>query len=179
MEHDEQRIATIQSLQEARKTAVKDVEFYLTDLYSTVYGKGDSDIEALVSKAFRIRDCLELSIQLYVTGNVLEVYYSQNYDSAYLKYLESDVVTYISKVEKQILESLAMLRARVDGYNPKLPGKKIVKQPLLEKIDAATEDLRIGEESRLKKEFRRALHSSERASEYCITADGNVYLKRA
>ena len=96
-----------------------------------------------------------------------------------MKYVEGDAAVYISKCEKQILESFAMLRAKVDGFKAKLPGKKVAKEPLLEKIDAAVEYLRVGEESRLRKELHKALYSTERASEYCITSDGDVYLKRA
>lgn len=37
--HDEQRVATIASLQEAKKVAIKDAEFYMNDLDLTVNGK--------------------------------------------------------------------------------------------------------------------------------------------
>lgn len=176
VDHEEQCIATLLSLQEAKKTAIKDIEFYLADLYSAVYSKDDADIETLVSRAFQIRECLELSIQLYVTGNTLEVYYSQNYDPAYLKYVERDVSAYISKCEKQIIGIFNALRMAVEGFKPKL-GKKVDKDSLLKKIDSAIDYLNGGEESELKKGFRRALYSSERASEYCITADGETFLK--
>ena len=121
VDHEEQCIATLLSLQEAKKTAIKDIEFYLADLYSVVYSKDDADIETLVSRAFQIRECLELSIQLYVTGNTLEVYYSQNYDPAYLKYVERDVSAYISKCEKQIIGVFSALRKTVEDFKqPKI-----------------------------------------------------------
>ena len=39
MEHSEQRIATLISLQNAKKVAMKDIEFYLSDLVSTIVDK--------------------------------------------------------------------------------------------------------------------------------------------
>ena len=83
MEHEHQRFATLVSLQEAKKVAMKDIEFYMSDLDSTVNTKSGSDIVAWTDKIFQIKDCLELSIQLYSMSSLLEIYYSQNYDTKY------------------------------------------------------------------------------------------------
>lgn len=105
MEHDSQRNATIQSLQAARMTAMQDVEFYLSDLYSSVhkYDAKDtrfpdkvSEMKRIVSKTLNASECLDLSIQLCMTANLLEVYYSQNYDPRYLRYVENKVSDHIS-----------------------------------------------------------------------------------
>ncbi len=53
MGHNEQRAATIVSLQEAKKVAMKDIEFYLCDLDSTINSK--SSIDELVTNAFQIK----------------------------------------------------------------------------------------------------------------------------
>ena len=73
MDHEQQRTATIISLQEARKVAMKDVEFYLNDLDSSVNTKDSSDILSMVDRAFQIKECLELAMQLYVMSNLLEI----------------------------------------------------------------------------------------------------------
>lgn len=177
MAFENQRTATIQSLQEARKTAIKDIEFYLEDLYSTTHEKDIGDIEGTVNKAYQIKQCLELAIQLYMTGNLLEVYYSQNYDPAYLKYVESDVGHYISKCEKQMLECFTTLRTAVQGHKKLKLGKKATVVPLLKEMDEIIEVLQKTEENALKRNLRKGLYSAENASEFCVSTDGTMYLK--
>ena len=168
----------IQSIQEGRKTAIKDIEFYLADLHSTVNAKDKSDVETLAYKAFQIRECLELSIQLYVTCNVLEVFYSQNFDSSYLKYVESDVGNYISKCEKQMLGDFNFLRAIIEGAKQPKIGRKFDQEALLKSVNLTIDRLSAAGEPEMKKALHKALYSSESASEYYITLDGNVFLKR-
>ena len=175
MEYSEQRVATIQSLQEAKKTAIKDIEFYLADLYSTVHEKDVNDIESVVDKSFQIKQCLDLAIQLYMTGNLLEVYYSQNYNPAYLQYIEHDVGNYISKCEKQMLGDFHALFTKVETFRKF--GKKIAVTPLLDSINAAIEILEKSEENSLKVNLRNGLYSAEKASEYCVSTNGTVWLK--
>ena len=186
MDYPEQRIATISSLQEARKTAIKDIEFYLADLYTTVHEKNIDNIDATVDKAFQIRQCLELSMQLYMTANLLEVYYSQNYDTAHLRYVESDMSSYISKSDKQVLSDLTALQMAVTGFKPKLGGvgipamgKKFNPQPLLERINSAIDYLANTEDNEMKKKLHAGLYSAEKPIEYCICGNGEVYLKKA
>lgn len=63
MSHEQQRIATITSLQEAKKVAMKDIEFYINDLETTVsYKTKDyADLESRTEKTFLIKESLELS----------------------------------------------------------------------------------------------------------------------
>lgn len=175
MAHNEQRIATIQSLQEAKKTAIKDIEFYLSDLYSIAHEKDVKDIEGLVNKAFQTRQCLDLSTQLYIMGNLLEVFCSQNYDSGYIKYVESDVINYISKCDKQLLGDFHALYVNVDKF--KKFGVKVDLMPLLEKVNKAIDEIDSDDKKELKKELRASLYSAEKASEYCVSTNGTVWLK--
>ena len=178
--HEEQCIATLIGLQEGRKTAIKDIDFYLADLAATVRADGDGDIEGTANKAFRIRECLELSNQLFMMTNVLESFYSQNFDPGYLKYVEDTVADYISKCDMNMLGSFHALRANIDVYKQPKIGKKVPKVALLERVDTIIELLQNPSRiAAVKKDLNQALHSSERPSEYCITSDGNVYLKQA
>lgn len=179
MGHEDQRRATIQSLQEAKKTAMKDIEFYLGDLETAVTSKKESDVESLVNRAFRIKECLELSIQLYVSSNVLEVFYAENYDPEYLRYVETDSVAYISKCEKQELGDFAVLREKVNAANQPKIGKKIDKEGLLRSINRTIDELSKDVKPEIEQGLHHALHAVERPAECCISADGSVYLKRA
>lgn len=106
MGHNEQRVATIASLQDAKKVAMKDIEFYMCDLDSTINSK--SSIDELVTNAFQIKESLELSIQLYGMSSVLETYFSQNYDVEFIKYVEQEITSYIDKCEKGFLAVLVL-----------------------------------------------------------------------
>lgn len=174
---DSQRIATIAGLQAAKKTALKDIEFYITDLSSATNGKDISDLTAAVNKAFQIKDCLELSVQLYALATVLEMYYAQNYDSNYVDYIEKEIRTYIDKCDKWILTCFSSLNAHVMSFKDKLLGKSADKERLAKRISGEIELHTSGGESKLEKSLYAALHAPRKSAEYCITSDGAVYLK--
>ena len=134
MSHEAQRTATIASIQKAKKVAMKDIEFYMNDLDSAAKTKDNSELISTVNKAFQIKESLELSMQLYVFSNLLELYYSQNADSSYIKYVEADVSSYIDKCEKRMLSSFSVLDAFVRDY----------KGNLLKKIDTSEIEKEVG-----------------------------------
>lgn len=176
MTHESQRIASITSLQASRKVAMKDIEFYLSDL--------DSAKDA--GKAIQIRDSLELAIQLYVMSSLLEVYYAQNYDTAYLSALERDMTAYIEKCEKRTLRALAALNEKLKLPKPalKVNPLDVVKKPgprphqQEKEINRLIDSLNTGEESDLRKNVREALRAAKQAVEYYIDSQQNVYIKR-
>lgn len=175
MTHDDQRAAMISSLHSSRKIAMKDVEFYMNDLDSTIGGK---DISSIVEKAFQIKESLEFAIQLYGMGSLLEVYYSQNYDADYLKYVENDILTYVNKCEKRMLSSFSALKVLVSNAKGN-PFKKLDKTEIEKQIDNFVEFLNRGEESELRKSLRTGLNAATKPVEYYMTPDGIVYLKTA
>lgn len=176
MDHEQQRTATIISLQEARKVAMKDVEFYLNDLDSSVNAKDSSDILTMVDRAFQIKECLELAMQLYVMSNLLEIYFAQNHDPQYLRFVESDMTMYIGKCEKRILGNFNRLKVHVT--NAKIgPLKKIDKAPLEKRVDEVLEILNRGEESEVQKTLRMVINASAKGPEFCLCTDGRVYFK--
>ena len=176
MEHKEQRVATLIGLQDARKIAMKDIEFYQSDLDSTVTKNKDADIKDMVDKSFQIKDCLTLSLQLYAMSSLLEVYYAQNYDSNYIQYIEEESVAYIAKCESRILSSFSRLAARVQSFKETML-KKVDKPALEKRINGVIEYYGGGTESDMRKSFREILHISERSAEYYINNDGAIYLK--
>lgn len=178
MEHDDQRVAIIASLHSSRKIAMKDIEFYMNDLDSTIGGKDGKDISFLVEKAFQIKESLEFAMQLYGLSSLLEVYYSQNYDANYLKYVENDISIYIDKCEKRMLGSFSALKVLVNSAKGN-PFKKLDKTEIEKQIDSFVELLHRGEESELRQSLRAGLNAATKPGEYYITNDGSVYLKTA
>ena len=176
MEHEAQRIATISSLQNAKRIAMKDVEFYMNDLDSTVRGKEQSDIVALVEKAFKIKESLEMSMQLYSMSSVLEIYYSQNHETEYITYIETEISSYIDKCEKRMLSSFSVLSKCISDHKGRL-WEKIDKSPYEKSVGEFIDSLNTGEESLLRKSLRSVLKKAARETEFHLTEDGNVYLR--
>lgn len=175
MSHEQQRIATIESLHNSKKVAMKDIEFYVNDLRSAVTTKVN-DIDE-INKIFQIKDSLELSMQLYGMSSLLEVYYSQNYDKEYLKYIEHDIAMYFDKCEKRMLSSFAALNGMIGNAKGFL-GKKIISADIIKEIDEFIEVLTKGEESEIKKTIKSSLSSVMQEPTYYIKSDGSVYLKK-
>lgn len=178
MECSAQRAATITSLQSARKIAMKDIEFYIGDLESTIKGRDGKDISSLVEKAFQLKESLGFSMQLYGMSSLLEVHYAQNYDRSYLKYVDNDISVYIDKCEKRMLGNFSSLRTLVDSAK-EMPFKKIAKTDILERIDGLVESLGRGEESDMRRSLRAGLNAATQKADYYMTADGVVYMKTA
>lgn len=175
MHHEQQRLATITNLQAAKKVAMKDIEFYMADLFSAVNGTTRN----YVDQALQIRDSLDLSIQLYIMSTLLEVYFAQNYDVMYLSSVERDVCSYIDKCEKRVLSSFSVLNRRFDerkGQKKKMRNSDLGFNQKKD-IELLVDSLISGEESSLCKSVRNALHAVEKASEYYIDGQQNIYLK--
>lgn len=176
MEHEAQRFATLINLQESKKIAMKDIEFYMSDLDSTANAKSSSDMMSWIEKVFQIKDCLELSMQLYSMSSLLEVYYSQNYEADYISNVEEESIIYIGKCEKRMLGSFNKLSAIIQTYKEG-PLRKIDKPALEKRVNLIIDIYSKGTESEVVKSIRSVLHAPEERTEYYLTNNGNVYLK--
>lgn len=178
MECDSQRSGVIAGLIDARKIAMKDIEFYLSDLDSAIRVKENRDLESTVANAFQIKDSLIFSMQLYGMSSLLEVYYAQNFDKSYLTYVENDISVFIDKCEKRMLSNFSSLRGTLDNAKGPLL-KKTDYSTELKKIDEFVETLSQGEETDIRKSLRSAINAAAKAPEYYMTKSGEVYLKTA
>lgn len=178
MQHEAQNIATITSLQEARKVAIKDIEFYLSDLDSTVSSeiKFYPDLLSIIEKSFQIKDSLELSIQLYIMSTILELYYAQNHDAGYLHNLENTILLYINKCDKRILSDFSIINSRLIDYKPILL-EKIDKTEPSKRLGSLIDQMNNGEESGNRKTIRAAFQIPKTKNVYYLTDNGSVYLQ--
>lgn len=184
MAHEQQRIATLISLQEAKKIAMKDIEFYLGDLESTVTteAKKYAEFDQLVRKAYQIRDSLSLSTQLYVMSSMLELHYAENYDTAYMENIKNTAKVYIGKCDQRTLSGLSILKNRVAEYKLSLADKvekvdTVDKKLHEQKLSAFIDVLSCGEEPAMYKTLVTALDSVTQRAEYFITAEGDMYVR--
>lgn len=176
MNQETQRIATIAGVQQSKKVAMKDCEFYISDLESIVNEK--QEISAMVNKAIQIEDSLSLALQLCVMSTLLEVNFSQNYDEDYLKYIEDDISLYIDKTEKYIIGLFNKLQVMIDNAKTG-KWKNLDKDDLQSKVTAVLDKFKNGGESELTKTLRSGLHTADRSSVYYITTKGEIYVKTA
>lgn len=177
--NDEQKTATLTNLQSSRKVAMKDIEFYISDLDELVNSREYKDgkgLNELSGKAFSLKNSLELAVQLYAMSSVLEIYYSQNTDKAYLKYFETELFSYIDKCEKRILSNFSILSSRIKAYRF-YPLEKDNRVQLLEPINQVIDNFNTGEESKMRKSFRNVLNAINTKTEFFICKDGQAYLK--
>ena len=176
MKSDAQKTATIVSLQEAKKVAIKDIEFYMNDLYSVANTKEENNLDSTLSKAFLIKESLELSIQLYVMVTILEMHYSQNTDDNYIEYINSETSIYISKCEKRILSSFSILHNKVNNFKPNL-FIRFDKNYYSKEIEKVIEVFNKGEDSELQRIVYESSNILYLNKEYLINKNGELYVK--
>ncbi|MDO5785264.1 MAG: hypothetical protein Q4P20_09415 [Eubacteriales bacterium] len=178
MHHAEQRIATITGLQEARKVAMKDIDFYLNDLdkRASIDAKSYAELEEIVGNVCSIRDTLEVSLQLYVMSCFMETYYAENTDSEYLQSQKEDALCYVRKCEVQILTSFNTLVGRCDKVFKINPLKKADATPLRDRLQEVISTFANGEESQICKAIHAMWDNPFQGKEYYVTREGSVYI---
>lgn len=177
MTHDLQRAATITSLQESKKVAVKDIEFYMEDLNK----KADSglkmkfnDLSNLINAAFiPTKKNLEFSLQLYFLSSLMEIYYSQNFDKNYIQNLEKSIKGYFDMYDKRINQYYGQLKndlqiCYVSASNKTRWDKDMIQ---LEKLISSQKH------NELLDKLRSVLSTTAQGTEYYIIKDGTVYCK--
>lgn len=174
MAHSEQRAAVLTGLQEARKVAMRDSEFYISDISSTI--SKDSGLESTIDKVCRIHETLDLALQLSVLSSILEVHYSGNTDKEFLEYVERELSLYLDKCDKFELGAFSKLHQRVESYK-NLPLVSVDKDQLMAKINKILDPLQNGDGSELKRTLHEGLYSSSKPSACYISSEGDVYVK--
>lgn len=179
MAHEPQRIATITSLQSAKKVAMNDIEFYIHDLNSTVESQ-EKDLTKVLDKSEQIRDSLHLSLELYAMSSLMEVYYAQNFDPTFLQYVQREVEGYIEKCETRMRSSFNLLRGKILGANkkPAIPLGKEKGTPVLEQRSfELAESVNNSNSKVLREMIANFLRSVTQPVEYYITSGGSIYCK--
>ena len=178
MECPEQRIATITSLQESQKTAMKDIEFYMADLERAVNEEvnDEDEMKNTVSRSLQIQDSINMSLQLYALTVMLIIYYSQNATKEHTSYLREELTLYIDKCDKHALSDLSKLRQKTDTYeNSGWFSGKFEKEPLLKEIDARIEVIHNSKQSDRLADIFKAIDSFGQPADFYIDKDGEVY----
>ncbi len=175
MANKSHRFSTASGLQQARKSAIRNSELYLDDLKSIV-NSDNPDNSSIVENAIKIKESIELALQLCVMTTIMETYYVQNFDTNYLNYVERDISFYIEKCAKSMLSYFTALQTNVHKAKKNI-FKKVNKTLLEKKVGDAVNELNDGGYSELRKSLRYGLNLPIRQSEYYLGRDGSIYIK--
>lgn len=174
--YDQQRQATLVGLQHAKVTALHGIEFYISDLDRYLNKQIDVKPQETVDEAFRAKECLDLSMQLYIMSSLLEIYYSGNHDKEYIDYVKSDIRMTEGRCDKHVLSSFSAFKERMQKVKA-LPVAKNITIAWLEKIDTIVDALKENNEQELVALMDSALDSFHKRAEYCIGTNGELYVK--
>lgn len=119
MAHEPQRIATISSIQKAKKIALKDIDFLINDfdgkIKKTSSKKDFQSLKKFVdSEIKQSEECLDFALELYLMSSLMEVYYAENYERKYIEYLKKDIEEYISVCNMQRLLGYGTLKGELN-----------------------------------------------------------------
>lgn len=187
MKHEEQRCATIGSLQQSQKIAMQDVEFYLKDFEKKLEGLSDEKkLYHQAEELLKAKECLELSLQLYIISSISEAYYAQNFDSDYIALLKNSICNYTKMCKTRLSKSFHKLEGKLDkkdgSWLPKaMAWLKTDKSPEAPKVSDLLDFAEILEEEDrwpiAKKEINFALDAPTQADTYIFTDTGDIYLE--
>lgn len=181
MTNEQQRLATITNLQNAKKVAMKNIEFYISDLESTerTDAKNYDSFKDTANNVFLIKESLDMAIQLLVTSSLMEVHYSQNYNVEYLRSVKDETLWFIERYNTRVISTLNRLNGRNDGYNkPGLLDKfaKVDTARLGTQITEIISTFKTGEESPMRKLVTASITNLSAATEFYIDKNYNVYI---
>lgn len=181
--HEGQKVATLVSIQEAEKVAMKDIEFYIGDLEKTSNLKIEENrhIRNATETILQICESLRTSLQLYISSCILEVYYSENVNDDYINNLRSDLDMYIDKCHTRMLKFVSLLKGRIDNAKPTtvigIKKSSLKKQPYSDQLSKLSDSLSNGMTQTLQQSVKEALNAPKKEIEFIATTSGELYLK--
>lgn len=182
--HPEQRSAIISSLHESRKIAMKDIEFYLNDIFVAIEfkNKNASELNEAMIKILNITDTLKMSIQLYATSYLLEAYYSENSDSSFIDYIKSSTQEYIKKCNGRVSSCYNRLDQEIANHDKNKALTKAftgsLNRDLCKKISEISAKLSDGANLFNDSNIDNALSAFTDESNYLVDNRGNIFYIR-
>lgn len=113
-----QRMATIGNLQRAKIKAIADMEFYTEQLEDAVSAKTNENQARTV---LQNKQGIDLASQLYAISTIMEAYYAQNWNKAYLENLNTDAKPLFALTQNRMIGALKTFS---DKVNKEIENKK-------------------------------------------------------
>ena len=177
------RLATLTNIQASKRIAMKNIEFYLADLdtYSHKNTKNDNELKKLSDDVIDIKDSLELSVELFFSSSVLEIYYSDNHDKSYIENTISEVNAYLEECHRRNLKDIALMAGRWEAVfskdNKGLPvtlpkPKQRTPNPFNDVVESTSRRETINISKKILDNIRNPIR------EYIVTENGEVYIPK-
>lgn len=183
MNNDIQRESTVSSLHQSSLIALQDIEFYIQNLKDISERSTENDARLVaddVTTALNTKDSLYLALQLYISTQILTIFYTGNTDLSYVENVRSDLNEYIEKCNQRVVAVFNHLAGSVTAFkDSRLPGvPKLDKQSLLEKLNETLAELDEGKLLNNRKIVAEALEDIGKETEYLISDNGEIYWKK-
>lgn len=183
MNNDIQRESTVSSLHQSSLIALQDIEFYIQNLKDISERSTENDARLVadaVTTALNTKDSLYLALQLYISTQILTIFYTGNTDSAYVENVRSDLNEYIEKCNQRVVAVFNRLTDRVTNFkDSRLPAAaKLDRQPLLDRLSETLAELDDGKLLNNRKIVAEALEDVGKETEYLISDNGEIYWKK-
>ena len=177
------RLATLTNIQSSKRIAMKNIEFYLADLdtYSHKNTKNDNELKKLSEDILNIKDSLELSVELFFSSSVLEIYYSDNHDKNYIENTIAEVNAYLEECHRRNLKDIALMAGRWESvFNKDNKGLPVPlpkpKQHTPNPFNDVVESTSRRETINISKKILDNIQNPIR--EYIVTENGEVYIPK-
>ena len=178
--NDTHRLATLTNLQASKKVAMKNIEFYLADMDADVKKntKNDNEMRRLSDDILKIKESLELSVELFFSSSVLEIYYSDNHSKGYIENTIADVDSYLEECHRRNMVNIAAMKGKWEAVFNKpapVPLPK-PKTPTPNPFTQAAESTSRRETLNISKNILDSIQNPTK--EYIVTKDGEVYIPK-
>lgn len=181
--HDEQRIATLTNLQNARKVAEKDIEFYLEDLQTTSQkeAKDINEFKSIVNHALTIKTSIEYACQLYELSVLMEMYYAENYEQQYIDFIENNLIAYTNRVSRRIVSTFSTIQGRIKALNTfqlfgRIEDQEKDKKGIIDAIEESLVPYKNEKDSQIRTSFRQMIKCLQQTELY-YDSNGQIYVK--
>ena len=177
------RLATLTNVQASKRIAMKNIEFYLSDLdaYSNKNTKNDNELKKLSDDILNIKDSLELSVELFFSSSVLEIYYSDNHDKSYIENTIAEVNAYLEECHRRNLKDISLMAGRWEAVfnkdNKGLPvplpkPKQHTPNPFNDVVESTSRRETINISKKILDNIQNPI------KEYIVTENGDVYIPK-
>ena len=177
-----QRTATLTNLQRSKIAAISNIEFYTTQLEDKTSSKKAGKPSDQCPAVLQTKQTLDLAMQLYTLSSVMEAYYSQNWDTLYLKNLHDDMDQILTVSKNRMVRALSAFERSLQEArkNVKVIGVSLSKgdyspseHNIFKMVNALSEETGLP----LLALADQALQSPKKETELYLTSGGDIYQK--
>lgn len=181
LKSQEQRIASICTIQEAKIVSEKNIQFYARDMNRTI---NITDVKKIGEQALhKLKDGLDnyrQAINLYGVCSLLEIFLSENFETPFLDYIRNDLKAHVDAHTK----AMSKLEGKLSQIRQLAGSKDFVRQRFsgsrTESLDSFIRELQsqLGEKSPVK-DFEtimtQVVNTYTKPTEFHVLKDGTIY----